>query len=250
MTNLAGYYRRQLAWRDWPRVLAALPSLGGQTVLDLGCGVGDQAALLAARGARVIGFDLNEEVLNHARSRQLPGAVFHACDLRALPDLGVTADGLWCSFAAAYFPDLPAVLPGWAKHLRPGGWIALTEIDDFFGHEPLSATTTSLLESYARDAVAAGRYDFHMGCKLQGYLERSGFTVSQVVTLADQELSFDGPALPEVIDAWRSRLDGMKLLQAFCGSGFEALREDFLGCLAAAGHRSLAEVVCCIASKP
>jgi 2-polyprenyl-3-methyl-5-hydroxy-6-metoxy-1,4-benzoquinol methylase len=73
--SLAGEYRRQSGWRSGPDILAALPRLEGATVLDLGCGVGDQAALLAARGARVLGFDMNEELLGEARSRSIAGAV-------------------------------------------------------------------------------------------------------------------------------------------------------------------------------
>jgi len=46
--NLAEEYRRQFEWRSWPDLVAALPPLDGATVLDLGCGVGDQAALLEA----------------------------------------------------------------------------------------------------------------------------------------------------------------------------------------------------------
>ena len=75
-------YKRQFAWRDWRIILDALPSLEGQTVLDLGCGIGDMAASLVARGAHVIGLDLNvigldlnEELIQEARSRGLANAV-------------------------------------------------------------------------------------------------------------------------------------------------------------------------------
>lgn len=247
--SLAGQYKRQWPWRAWPRVLDALPPLQGQNVLDLGCGVGDQAAELVARGAHVIGIDANEDLLREARSRHLPDAEFRKGDLRAPLDIGVPADGLWCSFAAAYFPDLPAALAVWSRFLRPGGFIALIEIDDMFGHMPLSAPTRSLFDRYAQDALAAGRYDFHMGRKLQGHLERSGFTISKTLTLDDKELAFDGPASPEVVDAWRDRLDRMKLLQDACGESFAAVRQELLDCLAHAEHRSLAKVHCCIAIK-
>lgn len=247
--SLSADYKRQFAWRSWSTILDALHPIAGQTVLDLGCGVGDQAAELAARGARVIGVDMNEELLDEARSRGIPDATFLKGDLRALPDLGVAVDGIWCSFTAAYFPDLQPTLATWGKHLRLGGWIALTEIDDLFGHEPLSARSRSLLEAYARDALAAGRYDFHMGRKLLEHLERSGFTVSKVLMLEDQELSFKGPAPPEVLDAWRSRLDRMKLLRDLCGAEFEQVREELLGCLAHPDHRSVAKVDCCIATR-
>lgn len=247
--SLASEYRRQRGWRDWPAIFAALPALAGQTVLDLGCGVGDQAADLAARGARVIGVDLNEELLREAAAQGLANAEFHLADLRDLHGLDVAVDGLWCSFAAAYFPDLPKALAGWARCLRPGGWVALTEIDDLFGHEPLGVRTRELFVAYAGDALAAGRYDFHMGRKLADHLKRAGFTVAKALTVADQELAFDGPALPEVVEAWRDRLDRMRLLQEFCDAELEPLREDFLGCLTRADHRSMSKVYCCVATK-
>jgi SAM-dependent methyltransferase len=247
--TLSSEYRRQLAWRDWPRVFEALPPLQGKTVLDLGCGVGDLAAEMVGRGARVIGVDLNEELLEDARSRGLANAELRKADLREPLELEVAVDGLWGGFVAAYFPDLPAAISRWATHLGPGGWVALTEIDDFFGHEPLAERTRALFDGYAREALAAGRYDFHMGRKLRGHLERAGFAVTKELTLADRELAFDGPADPEVVDAWRFRLDGMKLLRDFCGPDFEALRDDFLGCLTRADHRSLATVRFCLATK-
>lgn len=247
--SLLSEYKRQFDWRDWPTIFDALPSVRGQTVLDLGCGVGDLAAAFVARGARVIGVDMNEEFLQEARSRQLLDAEFRKDDLRMLPDFGVAAHGLWCSFTAAYFPHLTPLLAAWAKYLHPGGWIAVTEIDDFFGHEPLSSRTKALLRAYTEDAFAAGRYDFYMGRKLSAHLERSGFTVSKLLTLEDPELAFSGPARPEVLDAWRSRFNRMKLLRDFCGSNMEHVHKEFLDCLMREDHRSFAKVYCCIATK-
>jgi SAM-dependent methyltransferase len=247
--NLSTEYKRQLGWRPWSKIFDALSPFEGQTVLDLGCGVGDQAAGLVARGAHVIGIDMNEELLREARARKLPNTGFRRGDLRMPLNLGVAADGLWCSFAAAYFPDLSAVLTEWTSHLKPGGWIALTEIDDLFGHEPLSDRRKALFQAYAREALVAGRYDFSMGRKLRDHLERSGFAVSKTLTLEDEELSFEGPARPEVIEAWRNRFERMKPLRDFCGPDFEHVRDEFLGCLMLANHRSVAKVYCCIATK-
>lgn len=226
-----------------------LPDLAGRTVLDLGCGPGEQAAVLAARGAHVIGIDSNEDAVCQARARGLPDAQFRSADLRAIPDCGVAIDGLWSSFSAAYFPDLPPVLGGWAKELRPGGWAALTEIDDFLAHEPLGARARDLLEAYARDAYAARRYDFHMGRKLRGHLESAGFTVKLERILEDPELAFDGPAGPPVLEAWRRRFERMPLLQSFCGTDWEPLRDEFLACLARPDHRSRAKIYFCLAVR-
>jgi SAM-dependent methyltransferase len=219
-------------------------------VLDLGCAVGDQAAQLVARGARVIGFDMNDDLLQAARGRQMPNADFRRGDLRALPDPGIHADGLWCSFAAGYFTKLPPILVQWSRHLRPGAWIALTEVYDLFGHTPLSHRARSAFQGYAEQALAEGRYDFYMGHKLKRHAEEAGLVVTRCFTVPDAELSFDGPANSEVSLAWRNRLDGMKLLQEFCGADFSAVRDEFLAAISHPDHRSDAKVFCVLASTP
>ena len=170
--SLSDEYKRQFAWRAHSQVMDLLPSLAGRTVLDLGCAIGDQAAELAKRGARVIGVDSNRELLATAQSRGIPDADFRIGDLKTLGDLGIV-DGIWCSFAPAYIPELAPTLAAWKRHLSAGAWVALTEIDDFFGHEPVETSTSSLLAAYARDALAANRYDFHMGRKLRPHLEQA-----------------------------------------------------------------------------
>jgi SAM-dependent methyltransferase len=246
--SLADDYRRQFAWRGWPTLLESLPSLEGANVVDLGCGVGDLSAALAARGASVVGIDLNEELLREAMARRIPNAAFRRADLREPLELDAGFDGLWCGFVAAYFPDLASALTRWKVHLRPGGWIALTEIDDLFGHEPLPARTKALLQGYADDALVAGRYDFRMGRKLREHLERAGFAVVSALILPDRELAFDGPAEGAVIEAWAARLDRMKLLETWCGAEFPRVRGEFLECLAGRDHRSSARVHACLAT--
>jgi hypothetical protein len=161
--SLSSEYKSQFAWRAWPSIFDALPPVRGQLVLDLGRGVGDQAAELVARGARIVG--------------------------EPPPARGLDRDH---------------------GNRR------------LFGHEPLGADARSLLEAYAQEALLANRYTVHMGRKLRDHLERSGFTISKVLTLEDQELSFGGPARPEVVDAWRSRFDRMKLLRDLYGPRLRA----------------------------
>ena len=247
--TLADEYAQQLAWRDWGTALSALPPLDGVRVLDLGCGVGDLSAELSARGARVLGIDMNGELLAVARSRNIANAEFRQVDLRDLASLGLEVDGIWCSFLAAYFSDLSSKLQEWGGSLASGGWIALTEIDDLFGHEPVSVRTSSLLASYAEDGQVAGRYDFHMGGKLSEHLTRAGFEVREHLTLSDREFSFDGPAEPAVLEGWRRRFERMQLLRSSLGPEWETVRDDFLGCLEREDHRSRARVHCCIGVK-
>jgi SAM-dependent methyltransferase len=205
--------------------------------------------LCSPRGARVLGFDANEELLAVARSREIPNAEFSHCNLRGDLPLTEPVDVVWCSFTAAYFPTLADRLTAWTQHLHVGGWIALTEIDDLFGHEPLSSASRGLLDGYAEDSLRVGRYDFRMGGKLAAHLRQAGFNVTRQLVVPDAELSPVGPASAEVIAAWADRLDRMILLRKYCGPSFDTVREEFLSCLAHTEHRSLAKVHCVLGER-
>lgn len=241
--TLAEEYARQFAWRDWPRALAALPPLSGARVLDLGCAHGDLAAELALRGASVVAIDGNEELLAAARARGLARVEFRAGDLGALTLGGERFDGLWSSFVAAYFVDLAPVLAHWRTLLAPGGWIALTEIDDLLAHEPVTAATRTCLAAYDEESRRVGRYDFRMGRRLSAELARAGYRVERELELADREFAAHGPLAPAVLDAWRARFERMRLLHAHCGPAWPGVRDEFLAALASPAHRSLTRVV-------
>lgn len=249
LMQLAADYREQFQWRSWKLIFDELPLQPGQAILDLGCGIGSQARELAIRGCKVTGLDGNQELIDAAIGEQTPNCNFEVCDLREPPNLGASFDGIWCSFVAAYFTDLNWLLEQWTPLLKPTGWLALTEVENLFGHEPLTSRTRWFLQRLVDDALVKGRYDFQMGGKLRGCLEKVGFSVSQQLTLPDRELSFQGPASPEVVDAWRRRFQRMPHLQALCGSEFPTVQDDFLTCLSRVDHISTAKVICCIAVK-
>lgn len=244
--SLANDYRRQFAWRDWPAAFGSLPDVSGKRILDIGCAIGDQTAELVKRGASVVGVDSNPDLLKVAHARGLPRT-----ELR--PELPPTStppfDGIWSSFAPAYFVDLSVALADWKARLVPGGFIALIEVDDLFAHRPLAEETSRILAAFADDAAAARRYDFRMGRWLRPCLEECGFTVTLERTLADAELAFDGPAPPDVLEAWQSRFDRMPALRAMAGERYEAVRDDFLACLQHPDHRADTHVQMCVAFR-
>lgn len=251
--SLLAEYQQQFQWRPWPQILAELPDLNHQHILDLGCGHGDLSAELVQRGATVLGLDVNTELLAYAQSRELPQAEFKLANLSLLD--GVLSpqktffDGIWCSFVAAYFIQFADILNHWKQFLKLGGWIALTEIDQFFSHQPLSEMTQNYLQQNVKNALQSERYDFNIGHKLGAYLEQAGFKILKQDCFADAELSFEGPASPEVLQAWDRRLQRMAPLQALCGDDFEALQADFLNCLQSPTHRSQAKVYFYLAER-
>lgn len=128
---------RQYRWRRWSEIYPYLGDLTGAQVVDQGCGIGDQARDLSRLGARVFGVDGNQDVIDHAKSSGIPHARFVCCDIRDIKNSELKFDGVWTSFTAAYFPRFDALTRSIDSVLKPGGWLAITEVDDLFGHEPL-----------------------------------------------------------------------------------------------------------------
>ena len=235
--SLAEQYLRQERWRRWDEALEKLPIAKGQRVLDLGCGIGSVTGRLSRLGADAVGSDADEELLAVARAN-FPDLEFEKADLRSLdPGLFGKADGIWASFVPAYFPDFQPVLAGWSACLRDGGWIALVEIDDLFGHEPLPEQFRGDISRLYEEARLAGRYDFKSGGKLAAALREAGFEILHERILADDELSFSGPAPAEVLQAWRERLQRMGGLKAALAERFSQFEEAFIAALSSENHR-------------
>lgn len=95
-----------------------------RTVLDVACGTGEHARLLAvSHGFQVDGIDLNAEFLRRARAKH-PEGRFHEADMRefSLPD---RYDAVVCMFSSiGYVKTLPALeqtLHTFRRHLAPNG---------------------------------------------------------------------------------------------------------------------------------
>lgn len=113
----------------WRRAAIAAIGVGADDlVLDLACGTGDLAELCAERGARVIGVDFAGEMLRGAQRRAVPAELVQGDGARLpLPDASISA--AVCGFALRNFVSLPAVFTELARVLRPGGRVALLDVD-------------------------------------------------------------------------------------------------------------------------
>jgi predicted TPR repeat methyltransferase len=95
-------------------------------VLDAGCGTGLCGALIAPFARRLVGVDLSEGMLAHAKAKNVYHALMKAelgeylRDHRKTFDLIVSADTL------VYFGDLKDVVAAFAGALRPNGHLVFT----------------------------------------------------------------------------------------------------------------------------
>jgi len=111
---------------EQPVVRDVLDRLPRGTALDAACGTGRHAAYLAALGHEVTGVDSSPEMLAMARAK-IPGTDFRAGDLHHLPVPDRCADVVVCALALTHVPDLAPVMAEFARVLRPGGHLVISD---------------------------------------------------------------------------------------------------------------------------
>jgi len=108
---------------EWPALRALLPELQGRRVVDLGCGFGWFCRWAHAQGAaRVLGFDISEQMLARARTESADAAITYVRgDLETLDLPAACFDLAYSSLALHYLKDPSALLASVHRALVPGG---------------------------------------------------------------------------------------------------------------------------------
>lgn len=121
-------------------LVEALPLVGGDRVIDVGCGPGRHCNELAIRGYKAFGIDISATFIEQASASAVEGASFRRLDARLLQDeieLHGKFDVAICLCQGAFgvmlddSDDLD-VLRGAAAVLRPGGLLALSAFNSYF----------------------------------------------------------------------------------------------------------------------
>jgi len=110
--------------RRWKRrVIALAGPRAGLRVLDLATGTGDLAFAAAARGARVVGLDITQRMIELARRKSRPTSPLHFLvgDMLALPFPAASFDIVTTGYGLRNVPDLAQAIEEIRRVLAPGG---------------------------------------------------------------------------------------------------------------------------------
>ncbi|WP_175443022.1 class I SAM-dependent DNA methyltransferase [Halofilum ochraceum] len=115
-------------------------------ILDAGCGTGLSGKALAAAGfATIDGMDVSARSLELAREHGVYRDLAHVDMQRLpLPYADDVYDGLVCVGVMTYLPDSADVLREFARVLKPGGCIVLTQRDHLFEERRFGETLAAL----------------------------------------------------------------------------------------------------------
>jgi len=105
---------------------AGVSPAGTLDVLDVGCGTGLCASLLAPYARTLTGVDLSEGMLAHAREKGVYQALVRAELTEYLLSRPAAFDVIVSADTLVYFGDLSPVLGAAARALRPGGLLIFT----------------------------------------------------------------------------------------------------------------------------
>lgn len=122
---------------DFRGILARLPWLGHESIVDAGCGDGFFTGLLAEQLPQgvAVGLDTSPAFLHAAEGRLQPlidaGRVrLVEGNVDRLPFDDATIDGVWSGHSMQSYPDLPHALREFRRVLRAGSTLAVLETDN------------------------------------------------------------------------------------------------------------------------
>jgi SAM-dependent methyltransferase len=187
----------------------------GTHVLDLGCGLGGAARLLADRyGCRVTGIDVSPERCRDAvELTSLVGlsalVSFQCADLRSIPVPPDSCDVIWGQAAWSHFPNKQRFVRRWARALHPAGRIAFE--DACLGdRRPTAAARTleKLQQRWNCDLIPRDEWIGHVaraGFRDVSIEDETGEMIAYLRKLSNSSRHLDA-AQPEEAAAWNDAL--------------------------------------------
>lgn len=158
--------------KQWKKqLIGMLPDVGDTPIcVDAACGPGDLIGLVRGRfpAARIVGIDLNREMLLAGQGGTEGGTAMVQGDMQRLPLPDGVADIVTGGYALRNAPDLDRTLRELARVLKPGGLAAFLDFS-----RPPSRTLSSMEHGLLRVWGGLWGRVFHGNPEVYGYIAES-----------------------------------------------------------------------------
>lgn len=178
-------YLVPLIFEPYARDLARRLGQGqAQQVLETAAGTGvvtRAIALLLPATARIVATDLNQPMLEHAKSRQPQDTriEWKAADAQTLPFEDLSFDAVVCQFGAMFFPDKVQAYKEARRVLKPRGRFIFSVWDSISTNEFADVVTEALAAFFPAAPprfLARTPHGYHNVDRIRAELSSAGFT--------------------------------------------------------------------------
>ena len=198
-------YRGSVRRADW--VAEAASFRPGLRVLEVGCGTGFFSEIFLRKGIDLHAIDISPELLAKARERCPAKAVFHVCDIEALPYQNGVFDAV-VGIRVLHHLDMEPSFREIVRVLAPGGVIAFCE-PNMLNPQIAIQKNVPILKRLMGDTPGETAF---FKWPLKRFLKNKGFTQIRIEPFDFLHPWIPGPlALPaEAIGGFLERVPGVK----------------------------------------
>lgn len=152
-----------------------LGDIDGKKILDLGCGDGRLTQELVDKGAKVIGIDASESMIDSARAKGLEAYVLDALEMNYRDEF----DAVFTNATLHWIPNHPLLAENVLRALKSGGQF----VGEFGGHGNVAAINTGIrgvLSKHGYSWVGKKPVTYPSVRKFESVLGDAGFTVEYI----------------------------------------------------------------------
>lgn len=189
----AGLY--EMCKKDYPDILEELEKEPFIDLLDAGCGPAPMISLLSEKypDRHYIGLDLTPAMIEEAKKKNIPNAVFVVGDYENFPFEENSFDAIICSMSFHHYPNPQAFFNSVKRCLRPKGRLILRDVTsdnkplvwlmnkiemplaNLFGHGDVQVPTRDLVYKCCKEAgLKVEKFEIRKGMRLHCVVRKEG----------------------------------------------------------------------------
>ncbi len=183
--------------------LAAADVRPGETVIDVGCGLGGTTAVLAEKADSVLGVDISDMLIEAARAKGIARADFRVADAATYPFGPAFADLVFSRFGVMFFADPVAAFRNLRQALKPSGRLVFlcwrTAAENPWSLAPVRAAAPFLPPLPRPGPEDPGQFSFGERARVERILTQAGFGSLSLESL-DRPV-FMGASVGDIVEA-------------------------------------------------